>query len=120
MPVTTSPNCRIVGVNPPPIHWTAESRGEYLGACNEGRRVSCRIVQMRSERTPVLSTQGWVSLLSAAVLVALAAAGSPAWGCSVIAVAATPTNYEIVREAEAIVLARSVHWEPSVDKEQHW
>src|SRR5436305_14224316 len=98
MPVTTSPNCRIVGVNPPPIHWTAESRGEYLGACNEGRRGSCRIVQMRSERTPVLSTQGWVSLLSAAVLVVLAAARSPSWGCSVIAGAPTLPHYDIVRE----------------------
>src|SRR3954470_18420063 len=62
---------------------------------------------MRSER-----------LLSAAVLTALAAAGSPAWGCSVIAGASPPTNYEIVREAEAIVLARSVHWQPSADAER--
>ncbi|HYX25390.1 MAG TPA: hypothetical protein VFC23_14645 [Thermoanaerobaculia bacterium] len=62
---------------------------------------------MRSER-----------FLATAVLLALAAAGSPAWGCSVIAGAAVPTNYEIVREAEAIVLARSIHWQPSAGVER--
>lgn len=64
---------------------------------------------MRRQRNCVTSR---LSLLSTAALLALAA-GSPAWGCSVAASASPPTNYELVREAPVIVLAKSAGWEPS-------
>jgi hypothetical protein len=57
-------------------------------------------------------------LLSTAILGALAA-GSPAWGCSTAIGAPPPTNYEVVREAEVIVLAKSVAAEPSADDKRH-
>src|SRR3954447_18178130 len=53
-----------------------------------------------------------------AILLALAAV-SPAWGCSVVAAVSTPSNYELVRGAETIVLAKSAAWEPSADETRH-
>jgi len=55
--------------------------------------------------------------LAAAVLVLLAAA-APGWSCSLVAGAPLPTNYELVRDARAIVLARSVSWAPYGDEEK--
>ncbi len=57
--------------------------------------------------------------LSVLALLLALAAGSPAWGCSGVAAASTPTNYELVREAETIVLAKSAAWEPSADETHH-
>jgi hypothetical protein len=37
----------------------------------------------------------------------------------VVAAASTPSNYELVREAETIVLAKSAAWEPSADETRH-
>lgn len=56
--------------------------------------------------------------LLAAVLVFLAAA-APGWSCSLAVGAPPPTNYELVRDAQAIVLARSVSWAPSGDEENN-
>jgi hypothetical protein len=56
-----------------------------------------------------------VALATVAVVAALVslAAGSPARACSSATGALYPTNYELVRGAEAIVLARSVRFAPS-------
>jgi hypothetical protein len=59
-----------------------------------------------------------LTLLSAAVLLSLAA-GSPAWACSTVVGVPNPTNYEMVREAPTIVLAKSVAWEPAADDARH-
>jgi hypothetical protein len=56
-----------------------------------------------------------VALATVAVVAALAllASGAPAQACSTAPGALYPTNYELVRGAEAIVLARSVRSAPS-------
>lgn len=58
------------------------------------------------------------ALLSTAALLALAA-GSPASACTVVVGVPSPTNYEMVRVAPTIVLAKSVAWEPSDDLERY-
>lgn len=67
---------------------------------------------------PLRKSTAWLSLPVFAILLVLAA-GSPARGCSMSAGALPPTNYELVREAATIVLARSAAWEPSADEARH-
>jgi hypothetical protein len=57
-------------------------------------------------------------LLSTAILLPLAA-GSPVRACSVVEHAPDPTNYERVREAPVIVLAKSVAAERDADAERN-
>ncbi|HVT19100.1 MAG TPA: hypothetical protein VHQ90_23345 [Thermoanaerobaculia bacterium] len=75
-------------------------------------------VEEDAATTPLFSFRSRLLKASLGAVVALAAsAPAPARACSMIAGWLRPTNYELVRGAEAIVLARSVELIPG--KEEH-